>query len=391
MVRLPLLLLATLVVCAGILLRDGDAAGTESARVAGPPEVVFHWATAACEPTDIPDAPARAFRDFRGRAVLLASHDVTRRMIGPDLNSLRHDCKVVMGSRSDLHPSRFADREWLAAPYTRDGKRIFALVHDEYHGHSHPGRCPSGNRQKCWVNTLTLAVSNNGGRSFRHAHRPPRQLVASLPYRYKPDSGPWGLFAPSNIIYRREDHHYYALMRAEEIGDQASGVCLMRTRHLSRPSSWRAWNGQSFSVKFIDPYRSRSRSPGAHVCQPVAKQEIAKMTQSLTFNTYFNKFLLVGLVVKPRKGRSGVYFSVSSDLIHWTEAKLVMEAETPQTYRCGDPAPIRYPSVLDPTSVSRNFATTGSRPYLYFTRWNLAGCRRGPDRDLIRVPIEFSQ
>jgi hypothetical protein len=394
MVRLLFLSLATLVIGAGIVLSNGDAASTPGVRLAGPPQVVFHWARDACEPSDIPDAPARAFRDFKGRVVLLASHDLTRRMIGPDLNNIRHNCKVIMASRADSHPARFADREWIMATYTRNGKRVYALIDDEYHGHRYPGRCPSGNRRKCWYNALTLAVSRDGGRTFRHAHRPPRHLVASLPYRYRPDGGPFGLFAPSNIVYRQADGYYYTLTRAEQIEEQATGVCVMRTRHLSRPSSWRAWDGQGFRVKFVDPYKRRSASPGAHVCQPVARQEITKMTQSLTYSTYFNQFLLVGIArysAELHKPVTGVYFSLSSDLIHWTQAKLLMEAEVPQAYHCGDPAPILYPSVLDPSSPSRNFTTTGSRPYLYFTRWNLAGCRRGLNRDLVRVPIEFSK
>ena len=45
-----------------------------------------------------------------------------------------------------------------------------------------------------------------------------------------------------------------------------------------------------------------------------------------------------------------------------------------------------YPVVLDPLSPSRNFQTVGQRAYLYFTRFN----NFGYDRDLLRVPIEFS-
>jgi hypothetical protein len=45
--------------------------------------------------------------------------------------------------------------------------------------------------------------------------------------------------------------------------------------------------------------------------------------------------------------------------------------------------------VLDPQSKSRNFETTGRRPYLYFTRFHYSACQQTLDRDLVRVPIEF--
>ena len=32
----------------------------------------------------------------------------------------------------------------------------------------------------------------------------------------------------------------------------------------------------------------------------------------------------------------------------------------------------------------------GQRPYLFFTRFNTASCASSLDRDLIRIPIEFS-
>ncbi len=68
-----------------------------------------------------------------------------------------------------------------------------------------------------------------------------------------------------------------------------------------------------------------------------------------------------------------------------------MEVESRHTYRCGDPNPVAYPSVLDPDSTSRNFETTGKEAYLYFTRYNYQSCRETFDRDLVRIPIEFSK
>jgi hypothetical protein len=367
--------------------------GSRSAAVVGPEKIVFDWSTRACSPLDYPDLPARAFRDSRGRVQLIASHDVTRRMVGPDLDHLRRECRPVFSSHRDPRPAAFDDREWIGATYTRDGRTVFALVHNEYQGHRHRGRCPSGEYEKCWYNALTLAVSRDGGRSFSHAPAP-RHRVAGVPYRYLPDAGPVGLLQPSNIVWRPADRHFYALLLAFGYRAQPRGSCLMRTKTIADPTSWRAWDGTGFRVRFADPYRERPE-PRAHVCRPIARDQISEMSQSLTFNTYFERFLLVGTAgaYDRSKGRDvwGIYYSLSDDLLHWSERKLIFEAELPWTHRCGDRDPIIYPALIDPNSPHRNFGTTDRRAYLYFTRFNYTSCRQPSDRDLVRVPIEFSR
>ena len=109
-------------------------------------------------------------------------------------------------------------------------------------GDKHVGRCPSGDRQACWYNSITLARSTDGGRTFSQ-RAPPGHLVASVPYPYEPDAGPFGLFGPSNIVYRAEDQHYYALIQAQRYGAQRAGTCVIRTARLDRPGAWRAWDG----------------------------------------------------------------------------------------------------------------------------------------------------
>ena len=368
-----------------------DTRETEAVKIIGLEETVFDWSQSACAPDDIPDIPARAFRDAQGRVQLIASHYTSRRMSGPDLDHLTRDCGVIMRSTYDPDPAKFDDREWIHSTYTLDGKKVFALVHNEYQGHTHPGRCPSGEYFECWYNAVTLAVSTDGGLSFGHAP-PPSHLVAGIPYPYVPDSGPAGIFQPSNIIRNADDDHYYSLLRVQQHQDQPQGTCVMRTTDLADPESWHAWGGGEFDVRFIDPYLKPNERPQDHICQPVSYDEIQLMVESLTFNTHLDRFLLVGTAVEhDREGNtvSGIYYSTSDDLIDWTPRELIVEAESRQTYECGDPDPVAYPSVLDPDSPSRNFETTGKRAYLYFTRSNYESCQETFDRDLVRVPIEF--
>jgi hypothetical protein len=372
----------------------GRSPDTPLIRIAGSEETVFDWSRDRCADDDIPDEPARAFRDFRGRVHLIASHSVTRAMIGRDLDSVRHRCHVIFDSHSDPDPADYDDQEWLTAPYALDGKRVFALVHDEYHGQDHPGECSSDSQTKCWYNAVTLAFSNDGGGKFSHAP-PPGQLVASVPYRYAPDEGPYGVFSPSNIVRKREDGYFYALLHVRAYRDQAVGACLIRTRDLSDPRSWRAWGGDSFSIAFTDPYLGSAEGSRSHICRPVASEQIAGMTQSLTYNTYLGQFVLVGTSAFFDRSKQrevwGFYYAFSDDLIRWKGPRLLAEVELISTYRCGDRDPVVYPSLLDPESNSRNFETTGRRPYLYFTRFHTEHCQITLDRDLVRVPVEITK
>ena len=165
----------------------------------------------------------------------------------------------------------------------------------------------------------------------------------------------------------------------------------MRTNNLADPKSWRAWDGSSFSIRFINPYTETPAQPSAHMCKNVGGGYITGMTESLTYNTYFGKYMLVGAFggVTP-----GFYYSLSDDLINWVPARLMLQRETAQSHVCGDPDPVRDPSLLDPTSGSRNFDTTGRDPYIYykFMRMNSRqpGCYASADRDLIRIPLRFT-
>jgi hypothetical protein len=389
------IVLAALVLLAVPLLvglPQAEAAGPSlpSVRVVGPPQAVFDWGESACEPMNYPDLPARAFRDFEGNVQLLISHFANYRLRGPSLDQLAIDCEPVLRSHRSASPRRFQDREWIASIFLRDGKSVWALVHDEYQGNRHRGRCPSRRYYRCWYNAITLAHSSDGGRTYTQA-APPRNLVAAAPYRYRPDRGPAGVFAPSNVV-AGPDGAFYALVRVRDPG-RLRGTCLLRTRHIGRPRSWRAWDGDGFSGRFRNPYgaRPRPRLP----CVPVGQGEIAEMGESLTYNETLGRYLLVGLAppsvdsVGPKA--RGIYFSTSADLVHWSERKLITRAVTTHNFDCGGPSPLAYPSVIDPESSSPTFATSGARPFLYYTQFRYRDCDRTAERDLMRVPLAVTR
>jgi hypothetical protein len=85
-----------------------------------------------------------------------------------------------------------------------------------------------------------------------------------------------------------------------------------------------------------------------------------------------------------------VYYALSDDLLEWTDLKLLMRAELTWTRDCVLPDPIKEVSILDPSSTSRNFTTVGQNAVLIYTWYHLSGCNGTLDRDMVRVPIQFT-
>jgi hypothetical protein len=381
-------------------------------------EVVFSYARDRC-PSDefhMPDSPVRAFRDVAGLVQLILPSRHSRRMIGPDLRRVAVETgfDVVLPSHDDPEPGSFDNLEWLTAAYTEDGKNVHALVHNEFHGWEHfPDECETN--RECWYNAITLATSNDGGASYAHRSAP-EHLVATFPQRFQPKTGPHGYFMPSNIV--EEDGWYYALIRAYN-GPRTTpaypahqrGDCLIRTSDLADPRSWRGWDGDDFAVDFVDPYRDtfdakehvcKPVSPDAPFARPSARYPTGTMNESLTYNTHFGQYLRVGLTWMPDTVTGGpdwgVYFSLSSDLVEWSERRLLARV-FPFYLDHRDPSmpdPILYPVVLDPDSSDRNFGTTGQVNELYFTVFHRkpdgqGRCvRDGKNRDLVKVAFSFS-
>lgn len=50
------------------------------------------------------------------------------------------DCAVVFAGKRSPNPEDYGGRVWIAATWSDGGQTIFALCHDEYQAHRHPGR-----------------------------------------------------------------------------------------------------------------------------------------------------------------------------------------------------------------------------------------------------------
>lgn len=335
-----------------------------------------------CDVHESPDAPARAIHLSDGSVQLYATDQVNQLTSGPDLLHLIQNCGVIyQGSHND-DPAAFDDRSWLATPWTLDGRTIWAIIHDEFHGNLRPDLCPSGRYMDCWYNALTLAVSTDSGQHFHLAD--PSLTVASIPYRYEDaGKGHHGYFNPTNIVSR--NGHLYMFAFATKTGVQAEGNCLFRTKNIVDASSWRAWDGRDFTVHLINPYRETG-DPVQHVCQPVAPASLRWPVASLVRHSATGQYIAL---MEDAARNGAIYYATSEDLVQWSKPSKLMPATGIGNWMCGDPAPLAYPSLIDPASSDRNFETIDSHPSLFATQFDMQGCRRSQHRTLVRWQVEI--
>jgi hypothetical protein len=361
----------------------------------GSRSVVFDTATESCELIDIPDAPARAFRDYTGTVHMVASHYIMRQSLGPTLESAKHICDVVYNSAHDPNPADYNDATWLDSFYSLDGKEIVALGHMEYHGWEHPGECHSQNyTAACWYNADTFHLSHDGGYHYE-SFKAPANYVVGLPFKYAVGAGPEGYSVDTNIL--KVGELYYAMATDWNWPPNCTPTgpkhCLVpfggspiRTSNLLDVTSWRGWNGTDFSVSFADPYLGPVDDPEAHVYTPVPYMYYVN-----AINIHEPSGLFVATLWDPWNtayGPEGLYLSTSTDLVSWTQPRLVVTQAALLAKEPKGNWSYAYFSLLDPNSNDANFSGIGDNPYVYYVR---SDDDHGPYvRVLYRQPVKLT-
>jgi hypothetical protein len=354
--------------------------------ILGTPEVVFSYRADRCDVMDLPDMTARAVRMSDGSLVLYSGNAPRAyASFGPDFGSLKRSCVPTLVSDDDPTAPSFSNQEWLSTVY-RQGGVYHAIVHNEYHDPVHPN-CRQGDTSPanpCWYNALTYASSGDG-RTFNQPPAP-QHVLAGPPQRWDPSGGrapgPYGYFAPSNIV-RRNDGLYYAMFFTIPDRDTPTrrGSCVMRTANLADPSSWRAWDGTGYTLAMPSPYSPEATGQACAIVLPHG------IDGSLTYNTYLDRYIYVGATGAQVDGvvTCGFLYALSQDLLTWTPPRVLKEAPVPFP-PCGTGLPMgreHYPSLIDHADTSTNFEYTGRTPHLYYMRYN----DNALNRDLLRVPL----
>jgi hypothetical protein len=182
-------------------------------------------------------------------------------------------------------------------------------------------------------------------------------------------------------------------------GTLPHGTVIMRTDDITKPNSWKLWNGTNFSIPLVNPYAAVIRDSSQYIPAFVAPRTIRDLRGSLTWNTYLNQFVLVGAGVFPIDGTEtcGFYLSRSSDLLTWSEPQLIRRTILgwPPCARPNSEQAARnisqeaYPSLIDHDAPDVSFTMADSTAYVYYMQ-NMDNHTQGGwgfRRDLIRVPI----
>ena len=367
----------------------------------GARDVVFDWSADQCEEFDIPDGPAKAVRASDGEIVLFGTIHETGNYLsrGDDFDSLEHDCEHPSHRSANLPtPESYENNEWLWSPY-RVGASWHVLIHNEFHDASSINCSPT---YLCWYNSITYAVSTDGARTFVKPS-PPAHVVAPAPRVWAPPDTPtqnWyveGYMAPTNIVLG-PDNYYYALMELKRtLPDMVSdlrGVCAIRTNTLDDPASWRAWDGSGFDLPLASPYVTGTEATQCEFLPSIGRQDAGILVYSAHIDRYM-RVLGWAQSVDPQTLICGFYFSLSTDLIHWSDIQLLARADIGVSWGCDtgpgapmlEPVNVQYPSIVDHTDSTTNFERPGRTPYLYYTRHNGGYWL---DRDLVRVPLTFT-
>jgi len=356
----------------------------------GRAEKVFDTATDKCAPVDMPDVNPRAYRAADGSIVMFALHYEARALRGPDFAHLKIDCRVALHSTQDPDPATYDGRRYLTSTWTSDGRRVAALIHDEYHADHHPGRCLFQGDLPCWWNTVLSFRSDDGGANFL-ASKP--LVVAAAPFRQDVGQGRHrGFFSPSNMVGK--DGYVYAFVSTTGWEGQHFGACLIRNRDPLDSAGWRGWDGRNFAVRWRDPYASKASYDQA-ICQPL--EPFGFPVGAVLRHRGSGNW--IALWEAPRvEGKfptSGFYYATSRNLTDWSLPALLAAAPT-MHQPCGagdsnrDGAVLSYPSLLDESAQGRNFDNAGDTPSLFYARVKNNGCIPGAERVLMRQKVRIT-
>ncbi len=374
------------------------------------PEVVFDQLGAGNAPgdlcgttnnLDLADTQARAVK-FNNQLFLASGNAPTFYMrVGTDFSNLTSVCppnQPALASSLSAQAHTYNNYEWLTSIYAQGGI-VHGFVHNEYHDTTPPCDSSPAPGNICWYNGLTYASSSNG-LTFTQSN--PVSVISSSPFPWNVASmnaSPHGPMEPGNIISRDEGgttYYYMHFRSVQGIGSNTpAGVCVARTNNLSDPLSWRAWNAatQDFDLTMYKPYNALNQPAptGVPHCSIISQSNILDAVGSITYNTFMKKYLMITSGVYG--ANCGLFYSLSDDLINWSQATHISGYNNPNYTNCVSGAPsIAYASYIDHDQLNDptdpNFEKSDATGYIYFVQFNNGW---GLDRDLVRRSVTWTK
>lgn len=131
---------------------------------------------------------------------------------------------------------------------------------------------------------------------------------------------------------------------------------MWRTRNISDPLSWRAWDGEDFTIASVNPYAS----PGGLNC---SSGQGTTQLGSWSWSDVCGCWIAIGYAAPPGAGPDwrGFSYSTSTDLHSWSDAVELTS---------GNGGADNYPTLLDLdyAHAGRNYVCSGPSPALFYRR-----------------------
>jgi len=356
----------------------------------GTETVLYDSRKDACDASDLPDAPARAFRDDDGRMVLFAPNFKARAFEGLSLATLEKDCRIRFAAGGKSDPDLLDDRTWLHAFMRRPDGQVLALASASYMPYRHNRACAGGRgRTACWYNGIAILASRDGGETFTYLGDPPGHLLLRPPERSSDRSrDPAGYITASNIV--RHESFVYTIIWFRGQGPQQRYNCLLRAPEAD-PLAWSAWTGTGYETvaRFAEARWQTRDVP----CAPVGRG-VLENVRSVVSHAASGTFIAIYSKSARLAESSGFYYSTSTNLLDWTPGRLLYPGQSPARDRLDDPnhgePAITYPSLIDEQSQDANFGTVSDRFDLLFVRLGKEPGDGHPRsyRQIVRVPLQ---
>lgn len=254
--------------------------------------------------------------------------------------------------------------------------KTYATIYNEYYGPQGFSQPPN---KTGWYSADGLAFSLDYGATFSRIATPPNHVIARPTFLFTPGPSDQqiGYGGISSIVLSPKDNYFYGLVHWESQDLSASRFVLMRTSNLDDPSSWRAWNGGSFTGNI----------PAGYDPSSTAAIGVTVFPLYLGWSQYYQRFIAAGW----QFGDNSKWdFALSDDLIHWDQPIKIMDSPSPDDNLYG------YPSLLDPglmlnTNDSRAASGNliGQTPYLSYIHQNL-GSGTAPRQEIRIQKLQFS-
>ena len=163
------------------------------------------------------------------------------------------------------------------------------------------------------------------------------------------------------IVFHPQTGWYYVPMyNRMDKGLQKNGTCVMRTRSLLDPRSWRAWDGTEFTVPFVSAYALPPGEEAKHICTVLDSTVFPEpcVMYGVTWSTFLNRF--VATINCNTMARHihlydyKIWVTTSTDMIHWDPLTLLLDPQgPPEVPQYGGADMITYPTLLDVDSPSK--------------------------------------